>query len=332
MKQKLLIQVISLISKKHKLKRIIKRLRFPFLSYKKKKLYKEVLNTKELEPLITTQEKPAIVVSLTSYPPRFRFVPLALKSLFLQNIRPNRIIVWHECDRKELTKEMLEYEKLGVEFIKVEEDLGPHKKYFYALQEMSDDIVVVVDDDLVYTHDMIESLMKTHEKYPESICSRRVHRIKLNDENKMANYDTWIGECFFELKPSHLLMATTGSGTLFPPNALGRKAFNDKLIKERCLYADDIWLKYIEILDDVKVVWAPNSMPLPPVVEDSQQISLGTSNVVDGGNDKYIELLNGEYGDEIAAAFKKVKNYYKKNSVMEWLKELLGEQIYCWRE
>ena len=49
-----------------------------------------------------------IIVSMTSYPKRFKTIIMPLKSLLLQSVKPDRIIVWLGSDSSEemLTQEM----------------------------------------------------------------------------------------------------------------------------------------------------------------------------------------------------------------------------------
>ena len=53
-------------------------------------------------------------------------------------------------------------------------------------------------------------------------------------------------------------MATTGAGTLFPPNIL--KIYYSMIYDIlNCITSDDIFLKYIENKLKIKVIWVPNN-------------------------------------------------------------------------
>ena len=65
-------------------------------------------------------------------------------------------------------------------------------------------------------------------------------------------------------------------------------------IQELCLCADDIWLKYMELLGDVKVFWVPNSYNEAVDVNGSQQISLCSTNNT-GRNSRYIKTMNAYF-------------------------------------
>ena len=232
---------------------------------------------------------PKILVSLTSIKPRFEKLPIMLKSILFQSVKPDKIIVWLDVTPEMLTPEMRNLEKYGVEYRYKVENLKPHKKYFFALQEFSDYLVITVDDDLVYPPDLIESLYKTWKKHPDCVCARRVHKIIFNDDGLIKPYNEWQFECTSEKNPSDELFATGVGGVLYPPHIFDKEVFDEEKIKTICLEADDVWLKWHELRLGVKVVWAKNNMIHPPVIDGSQKITLSAENVQNNKNDFFIQ-------------------------------------------
>ena len=241
--------------------------------------------------------KTKIIVSLATYNKRYESIYLTLKSLLLQTIKPDKIIVWLDDDIPEnkITTEMSSLEKYGIEYRHTNLNLKPHKKYYYAMQEFPDDIVITVDDDLIYPQNMIKELMATYKKYPNTICARRVHLITFDEKGELKNYNDWKYEYRHLKTPSYLLCATGVGGVLYPPHILPRETFVINDIKKFCLTADDIWLKVMETKNKVKVVWAKNHLVLPPFTKNSQKIGLNKKNVVLSENDKFICTLQQEY-------------------------------------
>ena len=188
-------------------------------------------------------------------------------------------------------------EEYGVEFRFTADDLRPHKKYFYAMREFPEACVITVDDDLVYSEDMIASLMKYHKKYPDAVCARRVHQMAFDEENHLKPYQEWEYEYRVEGEPSHMLFATGGGGTLYPPGCLPEDAFDIRNIKRFCQNADDIWLKVMELLAHKKVVWVKNKYVMPLEIAHSQGLALNTGNVLEGHNDMYLERLMEVWAD-----------------------------------
>ncbi|MCD8039712.1 MAG: glycosyltransferase [Lachnospiraceae bacterium] len=254
---------------------------------------------------LTHEKRPVrVIVSLTSYPERFSHIHIALKSIMLQTMKPDKIIVWldDDVDRAQLTPRMLALEKYGIEYRSMPGDFKPHKKYFHAMQEFPDDIIVTVDDDQIYSRDMIETLIKTHERYPDAVCARRVHKMTKNPDGTIAPYNEWLGEYCGCDKPSHALVATGVGGVLYPPHCLYEKAFDTELITRLCLKADDIWLKFMELLNGTRVVWAPCRVPMPCLLEKEQGTSLRSENVGRNRNDAYFSMVR-DYFNVQADAF-----------------------------
>ncbi len=241
------------------------------------------LNTTE------TREK-KVVVSLTSFPPRFTKIHLTLKSLLLQTDKPDKIIVYLGADssRGQFTKEMIDLEKYGVEYrIDSERNLKSHKKYFYAMQEFADDIIVTADDDVYYPSNWLSGFLKSYKKFPNAVSARRVHLMKKNG-NELAFYNYWEDQCRRVKSPSFALIATGCSGILYPPHCLKSEAFDEASFRELCFDADDIWLKCMEVLNDVPVVWVKNWEVDPLDVAVSTKGALSSLNVDCRKNDAFL--------------------------------------------
>lgn len=232
-----------------------------------------------------------VIVSLTSYPKRFDKIHLCIKSLMYQTVRPNKIILWLGSDSINipLPNELEKLKKYGLEIIYKNEDLKPHKKYYYAFQEFPDSIVITVDDDVIYSPTMISSLLRTHYKYPNVICARRVHDI-ICTQNSIAKYEFWNQGCQTKLRPCISLMAVGVGGVLYPPNTVNKLVLNKKMIMEKCLNADDLWLKFMEVLQNTAVVWCPCLWAHPANIEKNQH-GLCDSNVGECRNDIYMKGL-----------------------------------------
>lgn len=250
--------------------------------------------------LNSLEREEKIIISMTSYPQRFSTIGEPLNSLLRQSVKPDKIIVWLGSDssREDLTDEMLEFEKKGIEFrFDQNKNLKPHKKYFYALQEFPQDLVITVDDDIIYPRNTIKSLITAHKKYPNNICARRVHKIALDNNHQIAPYLKWDYEYRGEVRPSKSLFATNGAGTIFPHGCLPKEAFNAADIERYCLNADDVWLWYWEQKQGISTVWVPCFMIHPPVVKELKTAGgLAEKNVELAGNDYYIKELFEHYG------------------------------------
>ena len=123
--------------------------------------------------------EPRIVVSLTSYPARIHSVYRVIDNILSQTRKPDRILLWlaeSQFPEKErnLPGELMKETERGLE-IRWCRDLRPHKKYLYAMKEFPEDILITVDDDLVYPDDMIDVLYQSYVKHPRAVSAMRTH-------------------------------------------------------------------------------------------------------------------------------------------------------------
>ncbi|MBP3461182.1 MAG: glycosyltransferase family 2 protein [Bacilli bacterium] len=239
-----------------------------------------------------TQRKTKIIVSLTSIPSRFSKLPLCIEGLLRQSMKPDEIILYLGIENKniELPKQLIEQTKKGLT-IEYREDLKPHTKYYYAIQEHKNDIVITVDDDIYYDKDLIKILYNSYLKYPKAISCMRPHKITFNKD--INPYNLWKMEYSEEdsVIPSHYLFATGVGGVLYPPNILPKETFDIENIKKYSFKQDDLWLKFIELKNDIKVVKASKKKYHLYTIKDTQKISLRQDNVSKNQNDIYINKL-----------------------------------------
>ena len=239
-----------------------------------------------------------VIVSFTTYKNRLQTtcVNEMINSLLNQTIYPFKIVMT-------LYKEDVKYinnyiqsliDKNIIELIVVNIDIKPHKKYFYTMQKYRNYPIITVDDDIIYENTTVESLLNSYLLYPNYISARRVHKMLFDKNHKLMPYDKWKKEFNEELNPSFYLFATGGAGALYPPNILN---INDDLLPEiyKCLNADDVYLKYLEIKNKIKTIYVKNNKPMgyPNINPDVQEKALFNLNQFD--NDKYIKLFNIVY-------------------------------------
>lgn len=244
-----------------------------------------------------------VVVTLTSYPPRIGTVWHSVRSIFGQSYLPDRIVLYlAKSDfpnrEKDLPQSLLDMLWHDFEIRWVDEDLKPHKKYYWAFKDFRDSLVVTIDDDLVYRKTMIQELVEAFPKHPDAIIASRTHLIMFNEDGSIKPYDQWIYEAPYYHPalvgiPSMRLFATTGAGTLFNPSLFPELTFDIDLIKRHCLAADDVWLKAVETIAGIPVVAATNEQLLE-YVPGTQDVALCHVNTESGGNDAIMGSLFGE--------------------------------------
>ena len=238
-----------------------------------------------------------VIISLTSFPRRFPELELCLKSLFNQKMKADRIILWLGNDASVEEAEDLKnrYSGYGLEvFRDGENNFLSHKKYYYVMRDYPDAVVATADDDLIYPPDWLSSMYLSYLEFPDCISARRALRIEWDEDGNPTPYVSWLGVVQSKV-PSHRFVATTGAGALFPPGCLGTEVLNHEVFMSKARTADDLWIKIMAVLGDVKVVWAGNDMILPTTINPHQGEGLANENVKNGKNDIIFRELCGFY-------------------------------------
>jgi hypothetical protein len=241
---------------------------------------------KPLKPHESSSNLPEVMVSLTTYGDRLQTVDLAIKSILAGSVQPNRIVLWLDNDTNSVLPESLvELQNLGVEIRRGIENLGAHKKYFYAFKENPNSIVITIDDDVMYPTDTVETLLKGYNAHPGCIIARRVHRMLYDSNLKILPYQQWDWEWQKGSDPRMDIIALGVGAVLYPPHPLRSDVLDADAIKAYAQPADDIWLKVNEVLKGIPTAWAPCDKVHPWTIPNSQKTALYSSNVGGGRND-----------------------------------------------
>ena len=237
--------------------------------------------------------KKQCTVSLTSHRKRFSTLPLCLKSLFEQTFSYDRIVLYldNNEDLKKLPNEIKHFEDMGLKIVQTDDNLKCHTKYFYAMNDFPNDIIITVDDDVIYGPICLEKLYSSYLRYPKAISANRVHRISFNEERNIKPYLEWDFEYDSILEPSMNLFATGVGGVLYPPHILPQLTFDRILIKKYCLYTDDIWLKFMEFINHVPVVYTGVHPQHPKQIAGTKETGLFQFNKTHGINDLCINEI-----------------------------------------
>ena len=234
-----------------------------------------------------------LIISLTSYPARLPQLNLVIRSLLKQKAAPEKIILYlgKDTDPSMLPSSLTKLTRYNFEIKSGYEDIKPHKKYYYAMQEYPEHTIITVDDDLIYDNKLVSDLLECSKNNPGSICARRVNLITKDDNGKLNPYSKWKWEYKELTDPSHALIATGCGGVLYPPHILPPESFDIKAIKEYCLNTDDIWLKFMELKNDIKVVFSNNKVIHPLTLRHTQDSGLLQTNT-SGENRNDINIVN----------------------------------------
>lgn len=178
-----------------------------------------------------------LIVSLTSYPPRFGTLDLTLLCLLRQSLRPDRITLWIAHGDMPALPDRIR--KLPGIDIRPCADIRSYKKLAFAMRGYPDAWIVTVDDDLHLPPDWLAKLVSA--AAPGRIAAHRAHRITRHTDGRIKRYAEWDHELSGPELTSHDLLATTGSGILYPPGSLGPMASDIDAALRLCPTGDDLW-------------------------------------------------------------------------------------------
>tara|TARA_B100001013_G_scaffold322882_1_gene233556 strand:- start:98 stop:829 length:732 start_codon:yes stop_codon:yes gene_type:complete len=169
-----------------------------------------------------------IYVSISTIPQRIKNLNKSIKSLLDQTKKPDKIFINIPFNYKRFSEtikddQIPEFDSSAVEVTRCE-DYGPATKLLGSLNKLEkNSLVILADDDHVYSNFMIEKFFHCYSKAPNNAYSFYVH--------PLGNFSIGQGADGFAINTNHLE---------------GIKIFYDKVVrdyKELFLY-DDLWISY----------------------------------------------------------------------------------------
>jgi hypothetical protein len=248
-----------------------------------------------------------VILSVTSYPKRFKTLALTIKCLLSQTIAPDAVILWIAGDdRDAVPRDVLALQSAGLR-IEYTEDLGSFKKIIPALRRFPDAFIATADDDVYYWPTWLEELVNAYSPTRREILCHRVNRIRLGTNGMPLPYAQWDFE-YGGCEASPLMFPTGVGGVLYPPGHLHPDVVDEATFRALCPSTDDAWLYWMALrggsqfrrteLGDPMMRGPGSSSKLSMTPwPGSQEVSLWRSNVVQGGgNDEQIGNLIDRFG------------------------------------
>ncbi len=239
-------------------------------------------------------DKP-LIVSLTSYPPRYRTLLPTLKSLLRQDMAADRIILWiAHGDFDHLPSDIRRLTRSGLE-VRSCADLGPYKKFVETRRLWHDAFIVTADDDVLYTPTWLSELVAGYLSGFPAVIAFRARLIKRHEAG-FAPYDHWPLIYTSNLQSDDLLPNGLG-GVLYPPQSLRDESLDVDLFTRLCAKGDDLWLMWMTRRAGftTRMVQRPRE---PLAWRGSEQVGLWkTGNAgMTGQNDVYLRALLDNFG------------------------------------
>lgn len=233
-----------------------------------------------------------IVVSLTSIPARLYEMSTTIESLLNQTLKPDAITLWLDETKLDFDALPLELQRqtkrgLTVAFCR---DIGPHTKLLPALQAHPDDVIITVDDDVLYPFDLVERMYRHYQQDPTKIYCTRARRIAT--QGRDFKYGDW-QNLSSEVEGHDVLPLGVG-GVLYPPHVFDDEVFNVEMFQKLTPKADDVWFKAMALRRGVpakRLNLSPRPFPLRPF---SQTVGLRHFNLA-GGNEQQVRACFEHY-------------------------------------
>ena len=254
-----------------------------------------------------------IIVSLTSFPERINDIHYCIYSLLTQNFKPDMVILWlaeEQFPNKEedLFGDLLKLRNNGLT-IKWYHDIGSYKKLIPVLKEYPDDYIVTADDDIFYHNSWLENMWNQYKKFPNTIITSKARRITFNSNNLIDDYANW--EVINENMGSSFLNFPIGSGgTLYFPNSLNEKVFDESLFLELCPTVDDVWFWAMAIINKSKITIIDEPLDSFKYINVARESGVLKESTLNNTNEmKNIQMNN------VVNKFPKLLEFIKGNSM-----------------
>ncbi len=243
--------------------------------------------------------KPELIVSLTTFGVRIKSVYITLESIARQTVKPHKVVLWlaeDEFTMHNIPVTLQRFINRGLE-IRFCKDIKSYKKLIYSVRDFPNDLIITIDDDVIYDVEMIEELYNAHLKYPKAICCHRSHVIKSDSNGEFLPYNKW-GKSKEIIEPSFLQFPTGVGGVLYFPGCFDDEFFIEERFKKIAPTGDDFWFKAMTWKNGF-LTYNPNvyseNNPAFVLLDSSKIGHLAEENVIRGRNDEYMINIVNEY-------------------------------------
>lgn len=240
-----------------------------------------------------------------------------LKSLLKQSLPPDKIVLYladPEFPDRGLPEnlEMLVKENPILDIRFHPTNIRSYKKLIPALRDFPDDVIITVDDDALYSPDLIKRLISEHKKYPYSIIAHRTRRMMFDKGWNLLPYKSW--KIYKHLRyiawgshPKYTNFFTGTGGVLYPPHALHPDTAKEELFMDLAPTADDVWFWAMAVRRKTKIKPVFFGFPHINTLEKLEQHKLTTVNLMDDRNVKFANAIMEKF-PEILKIIQNQKN------------------------
>ena len=226
-------------------------------------IYKEIVKNEYLRLYLTEERNglaktkyngKLIVVSLTTYGRRIYDVHLVIESIMQQTLKPNKILLWldeAEFDDNTIPASLNSLRNRGLEICYCE-DIKSYKKLIPTLRDYPNEIIITIDDDVIYPIDLVDRLYHQHVKYPNEVICTHAHIISFSSDGEFLPYELWPDPPTDRSRSSNSFLPLGIGGVLYPPKCLHDDVFKKEIFMSLSPTADDLWFKIMALINGTK--------------------------------------------------------------------------------
>lgn len=254
----------------------------------------------KLDISITKRVERNVVISVTSYPARFCFLARTLRTLITQTVRPDSIRVYiEEKDIGSLGNDLKGLAQYGVEFCPTASGWRAATKLIPELlrEDARQDLILYLDDEIVYDCRLVENLLFSMEKNQESDVIFNWGDIVpkwSTEEDCLPAYKTWLTTD--RDKSSHKYIIPLGvAGVLIKRHSIPLEVTNFEQFSRVSSSNDDLWFWCHFVQKDLRLSKSFRFSEPPIYWKGSQEQALWKTNAVQGENDVIMKRLIEEF-------------------------------------
>ena len=280
------------------------RFRVPFLGgflYRTvSKIARKKISKLRYEDLSLNKEKrdQILTCTLTTFPDRIDSVQYTIKSLFNQSVKPDRIVLWlasSEFEGVEFPDSIKALQKRGLE-IRYCDNLFGHKRHYIMSEEQRDnELMIMFDDDIIFPYYIMERLYEKWKQFPNCVVCERGQCLAF-EKGEVLNPGRWpVTSKVGVDEPSFRILASPGGGCLVPPHAYYKDSNVPEIIQKYALKTGDIWLMFMAVQNDTKIVRTHRYHRTFILSEEQQTVQLGREAIYQGRYLKTFHDLSEAY-------------------------------------
>lgn len=238
-----------------------------------------------------------VVISLTSFPPRYPTLHKTLRALLDQTVQADHIVLWiAEGDMAALPANVLALQVYGLT-IRACDDLRSFKKIIPALLEFPEAAIVIADDDVYYAPDWLETLVGATDSTGKTVAGRYTLLARIAEDGTTLPYSEWSEETRPEARSGSagMVFPVGIGGVIYPPGSLDKEVTNREGFTSLCPSADDVWLFWMALRAGASHRHAGGRFPLT-IWPSSQKVALKHENVANNRNDSQIQAMERSFG------------------------------------